>query len=71
MTWKICGWTVLRSEKQWSRWVKRHYCTYPGRPPEYPCLVRDQITADENSEAFYLTYAEVHKMEQALLQWKK
>lgn len=63
---EICGWALLRSEKEWRAWGTKNGADYPSPPPCYPCLVKRRFMSDESTEYEYLTQGMLADMTAAL-----
>jgi hypothetical protein len=58
----VVGWTLVQNQYELTKFEDENYISYRGRPASFPCLVRDNITSDENSETYILTVQNVTEM---------
>jgi len=59
---EVVGWTLARNQYEVTKFEVENYISYRRRPASFPCLVRDNITSDENSETDILTVQNVTEM---------
>lgn len=57
------GWTVVRNPASYRRWRLKNYTNVEAdRPPQYPCLARQMIDADESCYHTFLTAEQVGEL---------
>jgi len=63
----IAGWTLIRSVEDLRVWENENTISYCGRADSYPCLVREIISSDENTQTDILVVDNVQEMLNLLL----
>lgn len=66
----VNGWTILRHEKDLKRFRKQASNSYLSNPPEFPCLIQSQISADENGFEVFCTASNLRNMLDAITKAK-
>ena len=65
----VAGWTLIRNQRELTKFEKQNFISYCRIPESFPCLVQDRITSDENSETVFLTLQNMINM--IALLWRK
>ena len=55
-------WTLVKSQREFSRWERSQQIYYQATPAGFPCFVREDIATDENSRTQLLYPADMLAM---------